>query len=229
MLVASFLSVLPFLTAISALPTAEPVANAEANPYNPFYPPISHTHADGNYYVRSEGLLYSRKDLESRAELETRGRSSSGLFSQAMEERNQYRIAPVEKRGKRTPGHMKRGDTRVVKKRAQCPVATPSTGGGSASTAVPASSSAAQTTAAPSIAVPTTTPIPTTSAKPSPSTTITTTSTRAPVATASPVTVDPAGNGPFSGWATWFDVGLSACGFQDTPGMPVSHAHSCTT
>jgi hypothetical protein len=77
--------------------------------------------------------------------------------------------------------------------------------------------------------VPTTTPIPTTSAKPSPSTTKTTTSTRAPVATASPVTVDPAGNGPFSGWATWFDVGLSACGFQDTPGMPVSHAHSCTT
>jgi len=58
-----------------------------------------------------------------------------------------------------------------------------------------------------------------------PTQTGTTPSSAAPVPQPSPSTVrksvDPYGDGPFSGYGTWFNVGLSACGTWDSPAMPV--------
>lgn len=107
----------------------------------------------------------------------------------------------------------KRKVARKVKKRAgTCPTKSATTeststiGGGLI--AHPSSSTAAPTTTA----APTATAAPTTSAAPT---------TTAAKPTTTQYTVDPYGNGPFSGWGTWFDVGLNACGTYDTPGMPV--------
>ena len=38
--------------------------------------------------------------------------------------------------------------------------------------------------------------------------------------TTTAITVDSAGNGPFSGWGTWFDDGIGACGWTNTAADP---------
>lgn len=76
---------------------------------------------------------------------------------------------------------------------------------------------------------------PTTSSTVKPTTSVTTTSTQQASASgsasasasasasgsASAAAADPFGPGPYSGWATYYDVGLSACGTWDTPSMPI--------
>jgi len=103
----------------------------------------------------------------------------------------------------------KRKVARKVKKRG-----TTCTAKSTTSTAVPASTIGGGLIAHPtsSTAAPASTVVPTSAA--------TTTSSAAPPSN-TVYTVDPWGNGPFSGWGTWFDVGLSACGTYDTPGMPM--------
>lgn len=202
----ALLSLLPVLTLSTPVPITE--AEAVAEPYNPFSPPPYPVDADVPHYRR-----FTQEELLDRAQLEESGRDQIALAMKAAH-------GPVKRsaeitdstRGQKTAKVCTPKTTdRKVRKRAK--VCTPKTKTASATSAVVTqtgnspSSSTSQSNNEPSTAGGIVAP----------------TTTRAPVSTPTAVrkSVDPYGDGPFSGWGTWFEVGLSACGTWDTPGMPV--------
>jgi hypothetical protein len=201
-----FITLLSLLPILIASPTPKP--GPEAEPYNPFFPADYSAPSAPN-----DGALARRQgNLESRAALEQAGQARINAARAANGK------APLSKR---LPEKSVRKIRRKHAKRA-CSVKTSTSVAPTATVTSSASATSASTTfiGGGAIAIPSASSVtPASSAAASSAVTSTSTSAAAPAATQ--YTVDPAGNGPFSGWGTWFDVGLSACGYYDTPGMPI--------
>lgn len=200
----ALLSVLPLLAS----------AAAEAEPYNPFFPATFHrpTGSSDKRQVRQfdsqflkeahAATQHDASNIEPVRRMERRqgpdvdeARAAFLREALAATHHDEYNLEPkrdVETKRKVARKVKKRGGVCTTK---SATVPTSTIGGGLI--AHPSSSTAA------------------------PATTVAPTTTTAAQPTATQYTVDPYGNGPFSGWGTWFDVGLSACGTWDTPGMPV--------
>ena len=190
---ATIIALVPAVLATNGVPVDQPWDALKNVPYFPLESVLP---------IFSGRAVLDSHALESRAILEQNGRDQLALMPHRPHKRdtlsgNNHGLA------KRARGQGKRGQIRsVVRRGATCPA----TGDSSSTTSAAATTKSVTTTKGGS--TPTTKP-----------TTSKTTTTAKPTSTKG-VTVDKGGVGPFTGWGTWYDVGLGACGWWNNPGDP---------